>query len=709
MAEADAGLELPIGLTEQKFLKQLARIEAKATKSAKNAEAGFVRANGNISKSFSGMSRGARGNIQNVSYQLQDIFVQISSGQGAARALSQQLPQLLGGFGALGAVFGVVAAAGIPLAANLFGAGEGADELKEKADALEKAMQGLDGAIKDAEASTDDLIERFSVATPAARDFISAILDAQSVDALKALDDVMKSISERFGDFEGVEALPGGLGLANQMAQYQPVMELIKELQIGADEALALRDAIEAVGDAKGPKDQAEAARVLAARMIETLGAYEKMTPEAQAFYKEVVSAGESAAELVGSLSNAESAAEGLAAGASNIAPAIDQASASAVTLASNLGAAMAQLQQVVSGVQAAQRVALATARIKLQTVGDPVEQAGRLALLDITERNRPATQAALAGGDYGALATIGAQASAIADGARQVVEMEQRVQEAERVFAEATNPAPASGGGGGSKSGGGGGTAEPSLFSVSDREIANFERQIELIGKSTAEVAALEAKWSLLDEAKRRGLEVDAQLSEEIDRQAGAVGRLAAEYENAQVQADFLSRAGEDLKSGLVDAIVEGENLSGVLEDLAKMLAKAALQAALFGADGNSGLLGGVVSAVFGGARAWGGGVRSGVPYLVNENTPRSEVFVPSQNGAILNVSQAQQALRGAVTGAGPQGVHVTVSMDRSGNLQAFVDERAAGVTARGIQQYDRSGAPKAFTRMRNDPRRIG
>ena len=34
MAEEEAGLELPIGLTEQKFLQQLARIEAKAIKSA---------------------------------------------------------------------------------------------------------------------------------------------------------------------------------------------------------------------------------------------------------------------------------------------------------------------------------------------------------------------------------------------------------------------------------------------------------------------------------------------------------------------------------------------------------------------------------------------------------------------------------------------------------------------------------------------------
>lgn len=46
-------------------------------------------------------------------------------------------------------------------------------------------------------------------------------------------------------------------------------------------------------------------------------------------------------------------------------------------------------------------------------------------------------------------------------------------------------------------------------------------------------------------------------------------------------------------------------------------------------------------------GARASGGPVRAGMPYLVNENTPRSEIMVPSSSGAVLNVRQAQAALR--------------------------------------------------------------
>ena len=94
--------------------------------------------------------------------------------------------------------------------------------------------------------------------------------------------------------------------------------------------------------------------------------------------------------------------------------------------------------------------------------------------------------------------------------------------------------------------------------------------------------------------------------MREQIDRQAQSIGELTAKYEQAQERAQFFEQAQQTLKDGLVDAIVEGKNLSGVLEDLAKMLAKAALQAALFGegplGGGGSSLLGSLLPAIFGG-----------------------------------------------------------------------------------------------------------
>mgnify|MGYP006281229155 CR=1 FL=1 len=67
------------------------------------------------------------GAAQNASFQIADFATQVSSGQSATRALSQQLPQLLGGFGVFGAVIGGAVAVAGALAPALFRIGENTD------------------------------------------------------------------------------------------------------------------------------------------------------------------------------------------------------------------------------------------------------------------------------------------------------------------------------------------------------------------------------------------------------------------------------------------------------------------------------------------------------------------------------------------------------------------------------------------------------
>lgn len=59
------------------------------------------------------------GQIRNASYQLQDFFVQVQGGTSITTSLSQQLPQLLSGFGLIGVVAGT-AAAGLGILINSF-------------------------------------------------------------------------------------------------------------------------------------------------------------------------------------------------------------------------------------------------------------------------------------------------------------------------------------------------------------------------------------------------------------------------------------------------------------------------------------------------------------------------------------------------------------------------------------------------------------
>lgn len=151
-------------------------------------------------------------------------------------------------------------------------------------------------------------------------------------------------------------------------------------------------------------------------------------------------------------------------------------------------------------------------------------------------------------------------------------------------------------------------------------------------------------------------------------------------------------------IESGLADLITGAKSfkdvLAGIAADLAGSLAK---DAARFLVDG-----------IFG--RAGGGPVRAGQPYLVNENTPRSEIFVPSQNGAILNPSQVQRSMQPALS-AGAAGF-VNVSVGLTDDLQARIvstsENVSARVTRQGLERYDRTVLPQSVRRIRSDPRRV-
>jgi ElaB/YqjD/DUF883 family membrane-anchored ribosome-binding protein len=95
-----------------------------------------------------GGSAGAAGRqFQNAAFQVGDFATQMASGQRASVALAQQLPQLLGGFGVLGAVLGAVVAIGGALVPVLFNIGDGAKDAASGVDDLNDAVDALDRAL----------------------------------------------------------------------------------------------------------------------------------------------------------------------------------------------------------------------------------------------------------------------------------------------------------------------------------------------------------------------------------------------------------------------------------------------------------------------------------------------------------------------------------------------------------------------------------
>lgn len=141
-----AALNVKITGDSADLQSDLAKAEAgvkKVGSSATVAQSKTKGFTGGLSK-LSNVSGRTRAQIQNTSFQLQDIAVQLQMGTRASTVFAQQIPQLLGGFGALGAALGVVAGVGIPVLAFAFSG------LMDNAQDAEEAMDDFTGSLKSA-------------------------------------------------------------------------------------------------------------------------------------------------------------------------------------------------------------------------------------------------------------------------------------------------------------------------------------------------------------------------------------------------------------------------------------------------------------------------------------------------------------------------------------------------------------------------------
>ena len=146
----------------QKLGNAIEQVEAKvrketaATESATRAKQEYSVTASKVTASSGAMGRG----IQNVAFQFQDMAVQAEMGVSATRIFSQQVPQLLGGFGAIGAVAGAVIGIGVPLAAALFRSGKEAEDAAPKIDEINDALDNFaESAERAADAKRADVNE----------------------------------------------------------------------------------------------------------------------------------------------------------------------------------------------------------------------------------------------------------------------------------------------------------------------------------------------------------------------------------------------------------------------------------------------------------------------------------------------------------------------------------------------------------------------
>lgn len=200
----------------RKFERQMESGRKSAEKAAVGAERAWQRGGeriaANANRAATGLERitnvSGRGRfvIQNTANQIGDMAVQIGGGTSAMKAMGQQLPQLFGGFGALGGslglvapLLGTVAALGLPIAAAFLAANSEAESLDDTLKELAASLTALESAQKRASMSVVDLFTDYGSLADEARALFEIEKQMAQIRAQAALDNAARGIAGALG------------------------------------------------------------------------------------------------------------------------------------------------------------------------------------------------------------------------------------------------------------------------------------------------------------------------------------------------------------------------------------------------------------------------------------------------------------------------------------------------------------------------------
>ena len=153
--------------------------------------------------SLTRISGAGRAALQNTSFQLGDMAVQLAAGTRPAQVMAQQLPQLFGGFGMLGGSLGIVmpllgtlAAIGIPVAMALGAMGDEAENAEERTKALAKTLEDAQAALDRARAAAERhgdeglaaMVQRYGEVGAAVQDLQDRLLELERNEARVKVD-----------------------------------------------------------------------------------------------------------------------------------------------------------------------------------------------------------------------------------------------------------------------------------------------------------------------------------------------------------------------------------------------------------------------------------------------------------------------------------------------------------------------------------------
>lgn len=698
-----------MGAVSQKDANAVLELARAKNLGAAGAASTYAAAAGGVFK----VSNAGRFVLQNTTNQVADMAVQFEMGTNPLRIMGQQLPQVFGGFGALGGVLGtvapllgVVAAIGFPVAAFLLNAGknaeDSADKIKDFADAWDKAEAAINRAnaavsravsgdleamrdaygevsaevqnlietlarleLEKARLATNASVDQFFTENTEVTDLLTAVDNrARTIRSLEAQIDALSVKAESNNSRAAGRARIALEGVRQALEGVETIDDISDQFNVDPSAIASIHDARDALQEARDSGDM-DAMVESIARLRAVLASI----PDGP-----LADMGDELALAEDILRRALAQSERLKTSAGGIS--FDGAAASASRMAEEISRAVDAMHNL----RAQGQKDLKTAKIKYQYRDDPVGRAGALAGAEFDSQTAPLRDAGF--DNLGEEAYYNQQRQARIDDAKEIA----RLNEASRPTRKSSS------GRSGSSS------KDFDLFANSEKEITALERQIEMVGKSRREVVALTAKYDLLDAAKEKGINLDQvstqtgrTLREEIDAHADSIAGLTIKAEQYAARAEFMANINQDLKDGLVDAIVEGKNFGDVLADVAKQLEKAAVQAALFGEGPLSGLFGGG-SGILGAAAG-----ALGIPGFASgtQSAPGGLAMVGEDGPELVNLPRGAQVIPnhklGQVGGQSQVDVYIHPSGEFDARVQQISGNVAVSVSGQMISRNNR------------------
>ncbi|WP_024898794.1 hypothetical protein [Brucella rhizosphaerae] len=249
---------------------------------------------------------------------------------------------------------------------------------------------------------------------------------------------------------------------------------------------------------------------------------------------------------------------------------------------------------------------------------------------------------------------------------------------------------------------------------------ISDLEFEASLVGKSAVEKQKMIA-------VRHAGAAATETQKQKIEALVESTYKQNEAWDKAQEQLAELNDAGREFAGTLVSGLLSGAKATDVLADAIGRLADRFLNSgldALFGGGGFGNIFGGL----FGGGSGFGTNYFPPIPKFAKgtNSAPGGMSMVGEQGPELLNIPRGSQVISNtniakalrqpagqAQTGGATQskvdvGVDVGVSVDKNGNLEAYVRGVSQQTSQQAVKAYDKSG-PMRFARDSKQASRRG